>query len=94
MVNLLELRDGGRFESFCKSLLREEYPRFQAYSAPDAGMDGYDVQTETVFQFYYPEGAPRKDKIASDIRKVLASGASFKHWILILPKDPTPRQTG
>jgi hypothetical protein len=94
MVNLLELRDGGRFEAFCKSLLREQYPRFQAYSAPDSGMDGYDEETETVFQFYYPEGAPRKDKIISDIGKVLASGASFKGWILVLPKDPTPRQAG
>ena len=94
MVNLPELRDGGRFEAFCKSLLREQYPRFQAYSAPDSGMDGYDEQTETIFQFYYPEGAPRKDKIVSDIRKVLASGAPFKEWILVLPKDPTPGQAG
>lgn len=52
------------------------------------------VHYKTVFQFYYPEGAPRKDKIVSDIRKVLASGAPFKEWILVLPKDPTPRQSG
>ncbi|MGA3135552.1 MAG: hypothetical protein ABSC88_06125 [Terracidiphilus sp.] len=93
MVNLLELRDGGRFEVFCKALLKEQYPRFQGYSAPDSGMDGYDDLTETVFQFYFPERAPRKDKIVGDIRKVLASGGSFKAWVLIVPKDPTPHQT-
>ena len=94
MVNLLELRNGGRFEAFCKALLIEQYPRFQAFSAPDSGVDGYDDLNDTVFQFYFPEGAPRKDKIVADIRKVLASGALPKAWILILPKDPTPLQTG
>ena len=94
MVNLLELRNGGRFEAFCKALLIEQYPRFQAFSAPDSGVDGYDDLNDTVFQFYFPEGAPRKDKIVADIRKVLASGTLPKAWILILPKDPTPLQTG
>ncbi len=93
MVNLLELRDGGRFEVFCKALLKEQYPDFQAFSAPDSGVDGYDPPTQTVFQCYFPEGAPRKDKVVGDIRKVLASGGAFKAWVLVVPKDPTPFQT-
>lgn len=94
MVNLLELREGMRFESFCKALLAEEFPRFQPFSPPDGGVDGYDDESETVFQFYLPEGTPRKDKIVGDIDKALNSGGRFKRWILLLPKDPTPAQLG
>jgi hypothetical protein len=93
LVNLLELREGMRFESFCKALLREKFPRFQGFSPPDGGIDGYDDESETVFQFYFPEGAPRKDKVIADIQKVLNSGGRFKAWVLILPKDPSPAQS-
>ena len=93
MVNLLELREGSRFESFCKALLVEKFLRFQAFSPPDGAIDGYDEDSETVFQFYFPEQAPRKDKIVGDIQKVLSSGGRFKAWVLILPKDPSPTQT-
>jgi hypothetical protein len=92
LVNLLELREGSRFESFCKALLIEKFARFQAFSPPDGGVDGYDEDSETVFQFYFPEQAPRKNKIVTDIQKVLRSGGHFKAWILILPKDPSPTQ--
>lgn len=92
MVNLLELREGTRFESFCKALLVEKYRRFQAFSPPDGGIDGYDDESETVFQFYFPEKEPRKSKIVADIQKVLHSGGHFKAWVLILPKDPSPTQ--
>jgi hypothetical protein len=88
----LELRDGARFEQFCKALLREEFPRFIAFSAPDAGVDGYDEESGTAFQSYFPEGKPRKDKIVKDIGKVLNPGPPPKRWILVIPKDPTPAQ--
>ena len=91
-MNLLELRVGERFESFCKALLTEHFARFQAFSAPDSGMDGYDADTETVFQFYFPERAPRKDKIVRDIQKILGSSSRPKAWVLIIPKDPSPPQ--
>jgi hypothetical protein len=92
MVNLLELKTGERFENFCKALLTECCARFQPYSAPDSGVDGYDVDTETVFQFYFPERAPRKDKILRDIQKILSSQFRPKAWVLVIPKDPSPAQ--
>ena len=92
MVNLLELKTGERFENFCKALLTEYCARFQPYSAPDSGVDGYDVDTETVFQFYFPERAPRKDKIVRDIQKILSSKSRPKAWVLLIPKDPSPAQ--
>jgi hypothetical protein len=88
----LELRDGARFEQFCKAVLQEESPRFQAYAPPDRAIDAYDADSETVYQFYFPEGAPRKDKIVKDIRKVLDSKQHPKRWALVMPKDPTPTQ--
>jgi hypothetical protein len=92
MVNLLELKTGERFENFCKALLTEHCARFQAFSAPDSGVDGYHEGTETVFQFYFPERAPRKDKILRDIQKILSSKFRPKAWVLVIPKDPSPAQ--
>lgn len=92
MVNLLELKTGERFENFCKALLTAYCARFQAFSAPDSGVDGYDEDTETVFQFYFPERAPRKDKIVRDIQKILSSKSRPKAWVLLIPKDPSPAQ--
>jgi hypothetical protein len=84
--NLLSL-DGNRFEQLCQALLHQEYPRFQPYSAPDLGMDGYDSESGTIFQCYFPEGAPRKDKVAADIEK--ARQQPCKRWVLLIPKNPT-----
>lgn len=92
MVNLLELGSGERFEIFCKALLTEHCTRFQAFSAPDSGVDGYDEDAATVFQFYFPERAPRKDKILRDIQKIVSSQFRPKAWVLIIPKDPSPAQ--
>ncbi len=92
MVNLLELKTGERFENFCNALLTEHCARFQAFSAPDSGVDGYDEDTETAFQFYFPERAPRKDKIVRDIQKILSSKSRLKRWVLLIPKNPSPAQ--
>lgn len=89
-INLLNMESERRFEELCQSLLREEYQRFQAFSSPDAGMDGYDADTETIFQAYFPERAPRRNKILSDIKKAIEHGDKCKRWVLLLPKNPTP----
>jgi hypothetical protein len=73
----------------CQALLSEEYPRFQAFSAPDAGMDGYDSDSETIFQAYFPEQAPRRDKILTDLEKARDNAWACKRWVLLLPKNPT-----
>ncbi len=88
-VNLMQL-DEKRFEEMCQALLHEEFPRFQAFSAPDLGMDGYDSDSGTVFQVYFPEREPRKDKISADLVKAQAQGDGCKRWVLLLPKNPTP----
>jgi hypothetical protein len=41
-VNLLALESEKKIEVFCQALLREEFGRFQAFSAQDLGMDGHD----------------------------------------------------
>lgn len=89
IVNLISL-DRGRFEELCQSLLREEFQRFQAFSAPDGGMDGYDSDTATIFQVYFPERAPLREKIRADIAKARVHGDKCKRWVLLIPKNPTP----
>jgi len=90
-VNLLALESEKKFEEFCQALLKEEFPRFQAFSAPDLGMDGYDSDSETIFQVYFPEQAPRKDKIRNDLEKAKSKTWACKRWVLLLPKNPTPQ---
>ena len=85
-INLLILSEKS-FEELCQALLREEFPRFEAFSPPGLGMDGYDRQTGTVFQCYFPEREARKDKVAADIEK--ASRQDCKRFVLLLPKNPT-----
>jgi hypothetical protein len=88
-VNLM-LLDEKRFEEMCQALLDEELDRFQAYSAPDWGMDGYDPDTGTVYQSYFPEKQPRRDKIREDLEKAKRQGDGCKGWVLMIPKNPTP----
>ena len=88
-MNLLLLESERRFEEFCQALLREEFPRFQAFSPPDAGMDGYESDLQTIFQAYFPEGAPRRDKIRADLEKARQHRERCKRWVLLLPKNPT-----
>ena len=89
-VNLLALDSEKKFEEFCQSLLKDEFPRFQAFSAPDMGMDGYESESETIFQVYFPEQAPRRDKICNDLDKAKGNSWGCKRWVLLLPKNPTP----
>lgn len=89
-INLIHLETAARFECLCQALLAEEFPRFQPFSQPDLGMDGYDSTSETVFQVYFPEKAPRRDKIAADLAKARIQGWPCKRWVLLLPKNPTP----
>lgn len=88
MPNLLMLNEKS-FEELCQALLREEFPRFQAFSAPDLGMDGYDSDSCTIFQCYFPEREPRKDKVAEDLEKAKRQASACKKWVLLLPKNPT-----
>ena len=67
----------------------EEFSRFQPLSPPDHGMDGYDSDSQTIFQFYFPEGSPRRDKISRDLEKATRNAWACKRWILLLPKDPS-----
>jgi hypothetical protein len=89
-VNLLGLESEKKFEEFCQALLKGEFPRFQAFSAPDMGMDGYDSDSETIFQVYFPEQAPRRDKICNDLEKAKGNSWGCRRWVLLLPKNPTP----
>jgi hypothetical protein len=86
--NLLMLNEKS-FEELCQALLREEFSRFQAFSAPDLGMDGYDSDSGTIFQCYFPEREPRKDKVVADLVKAKRQASACKKWILLLPKNPT-----
>lgn len=87
-IDLLALRNE-RFEECCQALLREEFPRFQAFSPPDRGMDGYDSDSQTIFQAYFPERAPRKDKVTTDLEKAGKNAWACKQWILLIPKNPS-----
>lgn len=89
-INLLALESEKNFEEFCQALLKEEFCRFQAFSAPDMGMDGYDSESETIFQVYFPEQAPRRDKVRNDLDKAKGNSCACKRWVLLLPKNPTP----
>lgn len=87
--NLLITLNEKSFEEMCQALLSEECPRFQAFSAPDLGMDGYDSDSETVFQCYFPEREPRKDKVLADLEKASRHSYSCKRWVLLIPKNPS-----
>lgn len=85
-INLLRLEYPQRFEQFCKDLLAAEFPRFQTFSGQDEGIDGYDPDSGTIFQFYFPEGTPKRRKVKQDLAK--ATRHPLKAWVLLLPKDP------
>lgn len=88
-LNLLHLESGSRFEEFCQILLKEDMPSLVSLSPPDLGMDAYDPESRTIFQAYFPERSPRKDKIADDLRKASAQASVCNRWVLLLPKNPT-----
>jgi hypothetical protein len=86
--NLLMLNEKS-FEELCQALLSEEFPRFRAFSPPDLGVDGYDPDSCTIFQCYFPEREPRKDKVVEDLEKAKRQGSACRKWVLVLPKNPT-----
>lgn len=88
-MNLRSLDGPTEFEKLCRAVLVEEFSRFQAFSGPDHGLDGYDSDSKTIFQFYFPERSPRRDKILKDLDKVVLNGWPCQKWILLLPKDPS-----
>jgi hypothetical protein len=53
-------------------------------------MDGYDSESETIFQVYFPEQAPRRDKVRGDLEKAKSNSWVCKRRVLLLPKNPTP----
>lgn len=87
-MNLALLGDEKQFEKMCQALLDAELERFHAYSAPDWGMDGIDLDTGTIFQAYFPEREPRRDKIRADLAKA-RSHPGCTRWVLLLPKTPS-----
>ena len=89
VMNFVALASAKKFEELCQALLQEEYPRFQPFSAPDWGMDGYDSDSKTIFQAYFPERSPRKDKIHNDLAQAKEHGERCCHWVLLLPKNPS-----
>ena len=88
-MNLMALGSEKKFEELCQALLQEEYQRFQAFSPPDLGMDGYDSESKTIFQAYFPERSPRRDKIQNDLAKARKHEGYCCRWILLLPKNPS-----
>jgi hypothetical protein len=88
-MDLIALGNEKKFEELCQALLQEEYPRFPAFSPPDLGMDGYDSDSKTIFQAYFPERSPRRDKIQNDLAKARKHEGYCCHWILLLPKNPS-----
>jgi hypothetical protein len=89
-VDLTKADSEKRFEEMCQALLAEEFARFQAFSPPDLGMDGFDSDSGTIFQAYFPDREPRRDKIRDDLEKAKRQGDACRRWVLLLPKNPTP----
>src|SRR3954471_10295904 len=89
-INLLHLESPAVFERFCQALLAEQFSRFQGFSQPDLGMDGYDSHSGTVFQVYFPERNPRRDKIAADLAKAKDHSWPCSRWVLLIPTNLTP----
>ena len=77
-----------RFHELCRDLMSAEYPRFQSYdgSGGDEGIDGYDPESETLFQFHYPRRGLRKDKLM----KYLEAGEKTPHSALGSCHEPRP----
>ena len=78
-----------RFHELCRDLMSAEYPRFQSYdgSGGDEGIDGYDPESETLFQFHYPRRGLRKDKLMKYLEQ--AKRHPIRRWVLVTSQDPT-----
>jgi hypothetical protein len=80
-----------RFHELCRDLLSAEYPRFQSFdgSGGDEGMDGYEPESGTLFQFHYPKRGLRRDKLAKYLEQ--AKRHRIRRWVLVTSQDLTVR---
>lgn len=90
-INLLALHYPQQFEEFCKDLLAAEIPGFETFSGPEEGIDGYHSESQTIFQFYFPERTIRREKVKQDLEKASRYPRGCQTWILLIPKDPPIR---
>jgi hypothetical protein len=58
-------------------------------SGGDAGVDAYDSDAETIFQFHGPEFAVRKEKLKAYLDK--ASRHPARRWVLLSKRDLSPK---
>lgn len=88
-VDLDLLKYPQRFHELCRDLLTEEFPRLQTYegSGGDEGIDGYDCDSGTVFQFHMPKLSIRKDKLVKYLES--ARKHPMRRWALVTTKDLT-----
>ena len=92
-ANVASIRYPQQFHELCRDLLHAELPRVQTYegSGGDAGVDAYDPDTETIFQFHGPEFPIRKEKLRSYLDK--ASQHPARGWVLLSKRDLTAKQS-
>ncbi len=92
-ANVASIRYPQEFHELCRDLLHAEFARVQTYdgSGGDAGVDAYDPDTETIFQFHGPEFPIRREKLKSYLDK--ASQHPARRWILLSKRDLTPKQS-
>jgi hypothetical protein len=90
-ADVASIRYAQQFHELCRDLLHGELPRIQTYegSGGDAGVDAYDPDTETIFQFHGPEFPVRKEKLKSYLDK--ASRHPARRWVLLSKRDLTPK---
>jgi hypothetical protein len=92
-ANIASIRYPQEFHELCRDLLHAEFFRVQTYegSGGDAGVDAYDPDTETIFQFHGPEFPIRKEKLKSYLDK--ASQHPARRWVLLSKRDLTLTQS-
>jgi hypothetical protein len=90
-ADVASIRYPQQFHELCRDLLHAELPRVQTYegSGGDAGVDAYDPDTETIYQFHGPEFAVRKEKLKAYLDK--ASRHPLRRWVLLSKRDLSPK---
>jgi hypothetical protein len=93
VVDLEFLKYPQRFHELCRDLMSAEYPRYQGYegSGGDEGIDGYEPESGTLFQFHYPRRGLRKEKLAKYLEQ--AKRHPITRWVLVTSQDLTVRQS-
>jgi hypothetical protein len=89
VVDLDFLKYPQRFHELCRDLMSAENPRFQSFdgSGGDEGIDGYEPESGTLFQFHFPKRGLRKDKLAKYLEQ--AKRHPIRRWVLVTSQDPT-----